>query len=189
MKIHGTAKGGAISKKDFGVAFGGVPAVECDTYGPTSQDNQQDLDSTLRNYSLKMLDGFSLIGCKIATAKWYVRAGSSTIPDGNMYSTLYDSAGNVRDTSAAVNMSGLTTGFQWIEFSFSSPETVASDDYISFTAGYDDAPGATNGWIQCGRDSSGAPETVELWIGGSGSPDDITQESAGRQPSLELIPD
>jgi len=27
MKIHGTAKGGALSTKDFGVAFGGVPAV------------------------------------------------------------------------------------------------------------------------------------------------------------------
>ena len=27
MKIHGTAKGGAISKKDFGVAFGGGGAV------------------------------------------------------------------------------------------------------------------------------------------------------------------
>tara|TARA_Y100000310_G_scaffold289310_1_gene315626 strand:- start:350 stop:928 length:579 start_codon:yes stop_codon:yes gene_type:complete len=28
MKIHGTAKGGAISKKDFGVAFGGAPCVD-----------------------------------------------------------------------------------------------------------------------------------------------------------------
>ena len=28
MKIHGTAKGGAISKKDFGVAFGGAAGVE-----------------------------------------------------------------------------------------------------------------------------------------------------------------
>ena len=26
MKIHGTAKGGALSKKDFGVAFGGSAA-------------------------------------------------------------------------------------------------------------------------------------------------------------------
>ena len=28
MKIHGTAKGGALSKKDFGVAFGGAAASE-----------------------------------------------------------------------------------------------------------------------------------------------------------------
>ena len=34
MKIHGTAKGGAISKKDFGVAFGGggAPAVKFDNF-------------------------------------------------------------------------------------------------------------------------------------------------------------
>jgi len=30
MKIYGTAKGGALSKKDFGVAFGGSSAVSCD---------------------------------------------------------------------------------------------------------------------------------------------------------------
>jgi len=33
MKIHGTAKGGALSTKDFGVAFGGAPA------GPTNLCN------------------------------------------------------------------------------------------------------------------------------------------------------
>jgi len=30
MKIHGTAKGGALSTKDFGVAFGGTPVVPCE---------------------------------------------------------------------------------------------------------------------------------------------------------------
>ena len=160
-------------------------AVACEDYESLTQDNLQSLDGLLRNYSLKMLDGFSMIGCKIATAKWYVK-GDTSIPEGSIHSTLYDSAGNVRDTSAAVNMSGLTTGFQWIEFSFSSPETVAIDDYISFTAAYSVDP-TTDKRIQCGRDSSGAPDTVELWIGGTGSPDDITQESAGRQPTLDLI--
>ena len=32
MKIHGTAKGGALSTKDFGVAFGGAAAAVCTTY-------------------------------------------------------------------------------------------------------------------------------------------------------------
>jgi len=32
MKIHGTAKGGALSTKDFGVAFGGAAATGCSTY-------------------------------------------------------------------------------------------------------------------------------------------------------------
>jgi len=30
MKIHGTAKGGALATKDFGVAFGGIPVVSCE---------------------------------------------------------------------------------------------------------------------------------------------------------------
>jgi len=30
MKIHGTAKGGALSTKDFGVAFGGAAVVPCE---------------------------------------------------------------------------------------------------------------------------------------------------------------
>jgi len=32
MKIHGTAKGGALSKKDFGVAFGGAAPCDEETY-------------------------------------------------------------------------------------------------------------------------------------------------------------
>ena len=32
MKIHGTAKGGAESKKDFGVAFGGAGNGGCSNF-------------------------------------------------------------------------------------------------------------------------------------------------------------
>jgi len=188
MKIHGTAKGGALSKKDFGVAFGGAAAVVCEDYGPTSQDNVQEMDGNYRNYSLKMLEDFPMIGCKIATAKFYVRYYSSyPQPGGNMYATLYNSSGAVRDVSSAVNMTELDTTLAWIPFPFSSPSTVDEDDFISFTAVYDDPPGTVNGLIQVGRDSSGAPDTVELWLGGVDSPDDILQENVGRQPSLELI--
>jgi len=188
MKIHGTAKGGALSKKDFGVAFGGAAVVVCEDYGPTSQDNVQEMDGTKRNYSLKMLEDFPMIGCKIATAKFYVRYYSSfPKPTGTMKATLYSSAGAIRDTSDAVNLTELTTSLAWIPFDFSSPSTVDEDDFISFTAVYDDSPGEANGLIQVGRDSSGAPETAELWIGGVDSPDDIVQENVGRQPSLELV--
>jgi len=185
MKIHGTAKGGALSKKDFGVAIVTTPAVECDDYESLTQDAYQSMDGDLRNYSLKMLDGFPMIGCKIASAKWYVR-GDTNIPEGSIHSTLYDSAGNVRDTSATRNMSELTSSFAWLEFSFSSPSTVAIDDFISFTAVSSVTPTGSKR-VNCGRDSSGAPDTVELWLGGTGSPDDITQESVGRQPTLDLI--
>ena len=157
------------------------------TYDETGRDAAQDLDGSIRNYSLKMLDGFEFIGCKIATAKFKVAAGSATIPAGDMYATLYSSAGVVKTTSDAINMDTLNEDFQLIPFIFSAPTTIAINDFISFTADYDAAPGFANGWIKCGRDSRGAPVTVELWIGGVDSPDDIAQESSTRQPTMELI--
>ena len=172
-------------------AFVGVASAVggCDiTYGPTSPDSAQDLDGSIRNYSLKMLDGFAFIGCKIETVKFYVQAGSSTIPTGNMYATLYNSSGSVRTTSGAVDMDQLDEALSWIPFTFSGPLTVDEDDFISFTVDYDAAPGAANGWAKCARDNDGpSPTLSELWIGGTDSPDDITQDSAGRQPTMELI--
>ena len=35
--------------------------------------------------------------------------------------------------------------------------------------------------------NSGAPSEVELWLGGISSPDDVTQENVGREPTLELL--
>ena len=157
------------------------------TYDETGNDAAQDLDGSIRNYSLKMLDGFAFIGCKIATAKFNVKAGSATIPAGDMYATLYNSSGSVRSTSTAKDMDTLSEDFQLIPFTFSAPLTVDENDFISFTADYDAVPNAANGWIKAGRDSTGAPVTVELWIGGTDSPDDIAEESANRQPSMELI--
>ena len=170
---------------NIGQGAAAAAAVSCEDYESLSQDNLQSIDGIIRNYSLKMLDGFPMIGCKIASAKWYVK-GDTSIPEGNMYSTLYNSAGNVRDTSAAINMSELDHNLEWHEFSFSSPSTVAIDDFISFTAVYSEDPTGSKR-VQCGRDSSGAPSTVELWLGGTDSPDDIAQESAGRQPTVDLI--
>jgi len=116
--ILGSAKGGVTlpNKNNISVAFGGAAAVVCENYGATSQDNVQEMDGTKRNYSLKMLDGFPMIGCKIATA-----------------ATLYNSSGAVRDASDAVNMTELSTSLAWIPFPFSSPSTVDEDDFISFT--------------------------------------------------------
>ena len=43
MKIHGTTKGGALSKKDFGVAFGGGNGNGCFFTSDFSEDNWSDL--------------------------------------------------------------------------------------------------------------------------------------------------
>jgi len=55
MKIHGTAKGGALSTKDFGVAFGGAAvAAGCDTFPDslTTSANGTNVNSTSINTSI-----------------------------------------------------------------------------------------------------------------------------------------
>ena len=48
MKIHGTAKGGALSTKDFGVAFGGAaPADSCDLFDESTASGNEGLDQDL----------------------------------------------------------------------------------------------------------------------------------------------
>ena len=49
MKIHGTAKGGALSKKDFGVAFGGAAANGCFFTSDFTEDNWSDLGNQSAN--------------------------------------------------------------------------------------------------------------------------------------------
>ena len=160
------------------------------TYGPTSQDNQQSIDGSIRNYSLKMLSSFIMVGEQIGIAKFYLKYRSGyPQPSGTMYATIYNDSGSIRSTSEGVAMSTTTDSFAWYEFCFTSRPTISADDYVSFTASYDSAPGTTYGWLDVGRDSTGAGSDVELWLGGSGSPDDILQESSGRQPTLELTTD
>jgi len=49
MKIHGTAKGGALSTKDFGVAFGGGadPVDSCDLFDESTATGNEGLDQVL----------------------------------------------------------------------------------------------------------------------------------------------
>jgi len=49
MKIHGTAKGGALSTKDFGVAFGGGadPVDSCDLFDESTATRNEGLDQVL----------------------------------------------------------------------------------------------------------------------------------------------
>jgi len=58
MKIHGTAKGGALSKKDFGVAFGG--GVVLDNYPDSLGD---DADMTETNATLDTTNEILGSGC------------------------------------------------------------------------------------------------------------------------------
>jgi len=57
MKIHGTAKGGAISKKDFGVAFGGGEAFIEGTGGTVTTDGDYKVHKFTSNGTFEITAG------------------------------------------------------------------------------------------------------------------------------------
>ena len=159
------------------------------TYGPTAQDDRQSIDGSLRNYSIKMLSGFVMIGEKIGIAKYYLKYRSGyPQPSGTLYATIYNSSGGVRSTSEGVDMSTTTDSYAWYEFCFTSLVEVSQDDYVSVTADYDSPPNTSNGWIDCGM-STTVPSTVEGYLGTEGSPDDAAGPFSGEQPTMELTTD
>jgi len=90
MKIHGTAKGGALSKKDFGVAFGGAPAEPVNLCNDATIDESVSFSSGyLRISSIDV----SSLGSPFTPTHLGYTAGSGM--DGNIALGLYtDNSGS-----------------------------------------------------------------------------------------------
>jgi len=95
MKIHGTAKGGAISKKDFGVAFGGGGAAGWDVnwnfdesdleaywdlHFPSTDETNLDVNTTTDKIDWKMINDNNdqtmyndLLGEDVSDSQWLLR--------------------------------------------------------------------------------------------------------------------
>jgi len=75
MKIHGTAKGGAIGKKDFGVAFSGVaPEPSGTTYTQTTVSSETGISGSGDNIKGEMCkSGTSLLIGQILDAQFYLK--------------------------------------------------------------------------------------------------------------------
>ena len=109
MKIHGTAKGGALSKKDFGVAFGGAatPVEIADCTGFTSSGTSNAADSgRIRASPVTASDSFT-----VTKIRFY---GTGT--GGNVKLSIYSDDSNSPDALLA------TTG---------------SKEFVSETTDYD----------------------------------------------------
>ena len=117
MKIHGTAKGGAISKKDFGVAFAKsvTPCIDEDI-NQLLTDHEYGLSGT-RYIAILINADSALIGFKMSNVQFAMRTTSS---GGTLYCRHWDSGGNVVTdywniavssvgTSAAYYGDGITT--------------------------------------------------------------------------------
>jgi len=84
MKIHGTAKGGALSTKDFGVAFGGAAAPTGETW---------DSETGLTNCTLSDSD---TTATATSATSWYCRANSTNIKNNFTFTIGGSGADNFR---------------------------------------------------------------------------------------------
>ena len=113
--------------------------------GPTYQNtNQNDEDWNSATYAPykfgeKLGSTSTLIGKQVSAVEWYLKkAGTPTAT--TLTSKVYSSDGStVKATSSTVNVSSLTTSYAFYSFTFSSPVTLASGDYIAVEPNTGDA--------------------------------------------------
>jgi len=145
MKIHGTAKGGALSTKDFGVAFGGAAAIPC--YDPINITND---GSSLSNtsgpwqYEAGMQVTSEEAGTVLNGVITYMTQATTTQTTGTYDARVY-TATTLRATSATIAASAIgsySSPYVFTEqtFMFGSPYTLAEDDYVIIHASDGGAP-------------------------------------------------
>jgi len=127
MKIHGTATGGAIDKKDFGVAFGGGGAPEPSESCPVEDQTSKDSRITSATYAmgLSVQAETEIVGKTITKISFNLKKVGS--PTGTVYVRAWDSSSDIPDTVAAnfgsFDATTLTTSY--VKYTFE----MASGDY------------------------------------------------------------
>ena len=101
MKIHGTAKGGAESKKDFGVAFGGGTPEVTYWYEQPLQNNALILSAGL-NYRWTILAAKNTTGSDQSTTTLDVYL--SQRPDGSATALIYGGIWNASQVQIATGL-------------------------------------------------------------------------------------
>jgi len=141
MKIHGTAKGGAISKKNFGVAFGGAAPAPCNfDYDFKTGEDRGVIGGSYSQYAIRNVTGTDTT---VTTANWYFGKHASGSPTGNAVAKLYNTDGTTLEaTSDTVDVSGITSTSgigQPLTFTFSPAVTWVDDYYLAveYTVGGD----------------------------------------------------
>tara|TARA_R110000751_G_scaffold60201_2_gene125846 strand:+ start:70 stop:633 length:564 start_codon:yes stop_codon:yes gene_type:complete len=133
MKIHGTAKGGAISHKDFGVAFGGGGVVSCELFSQTDGTFDDSNTSSQYGFGVRISTDNTSIGETMISFTLDLKS-SNTGTNAALTFGVWAS-GNDTDTPTAVftsddvdNNTDLTTSFQ--TFTFTGSRTLALNDNI-----------------------------------------------------------
>jgi len=135
MKIHGTAKGAALSTKDFGVAFGGAVADDCQNEG-TNQDYMQKPPSgggagNAQRYGCKMESGSVFIGNTYNTTKVFLRKEAGTGSTDFNVSIYRDGTTDPVHTFEIKNSDNITTSIVEYSFTGGGDYTIVADDIIA----------------------------------------------------------
>jgi hypothetical protein len=129
MKIHGTAKGGAVSKKDFGVAFGGGAAQVWEQL-ETGQTVGMKLGA--QEALQEFQTGFEIIGYKITKVEWSARRNSGTGNNISFRCEVVNASCETQDTIGSdIAASGIGSSFEFLEFEGSSDNyEIANTDML-----------------------------------------------------------
>jgi len=135
MKIFGTAKGGALSKKDFGVAFGGNGVTPSNQI---SQENQNDSMGLLKDgkaaFGYLFEAGHDLLGEELSSVSFYLSAsiyGVITSGTISVYCGQNGSSTSGNVLIGSIDASTISTSeFEWKEFTGIGTKTVLENDKV-----------------------------------------------------------
>ena len=130
MKIHGTAKGGALSKKDFGVAFGGgVTCTDTTVYEVETSDGDKNFDANYERIGLQYV-GTDDLGL-LSSAQFYLKSAGS--PTGDITCQYYkaESLTSTETASETVDASTVGGSYAAYTFNFAKENQIAQNDIIA----------------------------------------------------------
>jgi len=156
MKIHGTAKGGALSTKDFGVAFGGAAAETIIYEQLTSSSNMYNFESGNKSGGMYISGSDSLIGEEINKTTFSL-SKTGTPPQATLYCRVFNTASalTVKHTFGSLATSELTGTTTAYAFESASTYTIVANDIIA---------------IYCENSGATYPDNMVLQGGTSGAP-------------------
>jgi len=136
MKIHGTAKGAALSTKDFGVAFGGAAAPSFVCQEATGDYlGLGGASATRTKAGVRVKSGNPALGKTVTEIKFYLKkSGSPGLPTGSVNLAVYNGGVDQSVGGSSINAATeLTTSYQLIIFTMN--HTIELNDDIVLEGG------------------------------------------------------
>jgi len=109
MKIHGTAKGGALSKKDFGVAFGGGGAAITELWAENGTGQNEGFGTGITILAQRFQTGQVLMGKTITRFDVSLRKEGS--PTGDITGRIINSSNTQKLNMGTLDAATLTTSY------------------------------------------------------------------------------